>query len=373
MERKITVFGNSANREDNLLTVKTAIDRSGEGKTPILIVFFSDHIDFQWYSVELNKIYPDSVILGSSSCDVICSGKQSSYGISLLAIMSGIECYHGIIRDVSTYPIQHVDEVRDVINKPDSYENTVIFEMVPSFSMCEELVLDTFNEAIGDRNIPLFGGSSGTEAYGGEEYVSLNGRIYTDSCVYVLIRNLNGRILLYKENMYKPSDKIITATDVDCDNRIIYECNGKPALTAMAESLEISEEEALESIFRHPLGRISDDDIDIMDAAKVLDDGAISYYARVFNYTRMAILEMDNLEQVWRRTNKEIKETGIKPDFSIAVNCGSRSKVFKQLNKMDPFVRTLNKNFGDYICCSGFGEQLNDCHYNETLIMGLFE
>lgn len=373
MERKITVFGNSASRDDNFLTVTTAIDKSGEGASPLLIIFFSDHIDFQWYSIELNKKYPDAIVLGSTSCDVICSDRQSSYGISLLAVMSEIECYCGIIRDVSTYPMQHVDEVRDVINKLDSYENSVIFEMVPSFSMCEELVLDTFNEAIGNRNIPLFGGSTGTEAYDGEEYVSLNGRIYTDSCVYVLIHNLNGRIFLYKENMYKPTDKIITATDVDCDKRIIYECNNKPVLTAMAEAFGVKEEEVEDYIFKHPLGRIRDNDIDIMDPAKILEDGAILYYARVFNYTRMAILEIDNLELVWRKSNTEIKESGIKPDFFIGVNCGLRSKMFKKLDKMDSFVRTLNKNYGDYICCSSFGEQLNGCHYNETMIIGLFE
>lgn len=373
MERKVTVFGDSSDKEVNLITVITAIDKAGEGKAPLLIVFYSDHIDFPWYTVELNKKYPDSIILGSSSCDVVCSGKQASYGISLLAVMSGIECKCGTIRDVSTFPMRHVDEVRKVIDDFNSFENTVIYEMVPSFSMCEELVIDTFTEAIGGRNLPLFGGSSGTEAYSGEEYVSLNGRVYTDSCVYVLIHNLNGRIFLYKENMYKPTDKILTATDVDCDARIVYEYNGKNALSAIAEAMNMSDDEFREVFRKYPMGRLRDNDIDIMSTMKIADDGSISYYARVFSYTKMAILEMDNLELVWRRTNAAVKDSGIKQDFAIAVNCGSRSSIFRQIDKMDAFVKTLNTNFGDYICCSGFGEQLNDCHYNETLVIGLFE
>ena len=373
MERKVTVYGNSSNKEDNLLSVNIAIEKAGEGKAPLLIVFYSDHIDFPWYTVELNKKYPDTIILGSSSCDVICSGRQASYGISLLAIMSGIDCVCGIIKDVSTYPMKHVDEVRKVIDDFNSFENTAIYEMVPSFSMCEEFVIDTFTEAIGSRNIPLFGGSSGTEAYSGDEYVSLNGRIYTDSCVYVLIHNLNGRIFLYKENMYKPTNKIITATDVDCKSRIVYEYNGKNALKAISEAMNMTEDEFRECFRKYPMGRLRDNDIDIMSAMKINDDGSINYYARVFSYTKMAILEMDNLELVWRRTKTAIRDSGIKPDFSIAVNCGSRSSIFRQIDKMDAFAKTLYDNYGDYICCSGFGEQLNDCHYNETLVIGLFE
>ena len=370
MERKVTVFGSSAKKEDNFITITSAIEKAGDGTEPLLIIFFSDHIDFQWYSVEINRKYPNSIGLGSSSLAVICSGRQASYGISLLAIMSGIECECGIIRDVSTYPMQHVDEVRDVIRSFPYRENTVIFEMVPSFSMCEELVLDTFKEAIGDDKIPLFGGSSGTEAYSGDEYVTLNGRVYTDSCVYVLIHNLRGRILLYKENMYKPTDKVITATDVDCDKRIIYECNGKPAL---AEALNISESEYRDSYTKHPLGRLRDNDIDIMSPSGVGEDGSMTFYARAFSYTKMAILEMDNLELVWRRTKTAIKESGINPDFSIAVNCGSRSLLFRMIDKMDTFCSTLYDNYGDYVCCCGFGEQLNSLHCNETLVIGLFE
>lgn len=373
MKRKVTVFGNSSNKEDNLLSVVTAIDKAGDGIAPVLLVFFSDHIDFPWYTVELNKKYPDTIILGSSSCDVICSGSQASYGISALAVMSGIECKCGIIRDVSTYPMRHVNEVRKVIDEFNSFENTVIYEMVPSFSMCEELVLDTFAEAIGGRNLPLFGGSSGTEAYYGEEYVSLNGRVYTDSCVYVLIHNLNGRIFFYKENMYKPTDKILTATDVDCDARTVYEYDGINALTAIADAMNMTEDEFRDVFRKYPMGRLRDNDIDIMSTMKIMDDGSINYYARVFSYTKMAILEMDNLELVWRRTNAAIKESGIVPDFSIAVNCGSRSCNFRQLDKMDAFAKTLYDNYGEYICCCGFGEQLNDCHYNETLVIGLFE
>lgn len=373
MERKVTIFGNSAKKEDNLLTITAAIEKAGEGKAPILIVFFSDHIDFSWYSVELNKQYSGTIVLGSSSCDVICSGRQSSYGISLIAIMSGVVCECGVIKDVSTYPMQHVDEVKKTINDFPYRENTAIFEMVPSFSRCEELVLDTFKEAMGDQDIPLFGGSSGTEAYSGDEFVALNGRVYTDSCVYVLIHNLNGRIFLYKENMYRPTEKVVTATDVDCDSRTIFELNGRSAATAMAEALNISEQEFRDTYSKHPLGRIRDNDIDIMSPSSVSDDGSMFFYARVFSYTKMAILEIDNLELVWRRTNAAVKANGIRPDFSIAVNCGSRSLQFRMLDKMDAFCETLHENYGEYICGCGFGEQLNNCHYNETLIIGLFE
>lgn len=373
MNRKIIAYSDRGSSEENLNTIISKIREEAGDTEPILLMFFSDHEGFSYYAKKLHEIYPNTITIGSSTCSVYSSLGQSDTGLSILAIMSGITCASGLILDTTRYPMKHVDKQREVLEQFGEFENSVCFELVTGYPQCEELVLDTLRVAFKGYDIPLVGSSSGTELYEGNMYVALNGEVYSEACVYVLIHNLNGRVLLYKENMFRPTDKYLTATSVECDHRMVYEFDNMPALDAFGTAMGVNRETAKKMILTHPLGRFADDDIYITSVNETYDDGSLTFYARLFNHTRMAVLEMDDLELVHSKTVHEIEKDNINVDFFIAINCGSRARMFKRLGKYDSFVRSLSDDIGDYVGVSGFGEQLGYMHFNETLTLAIFE
>lgn len=373
MNRKIIAYSDKGSAEENLNSIVSEVKKEAYNIEPILMLFFSDHEGFPFYAKSLHEIFPNTITIGAATCSVYSSLGQSETGICAMAIMSGITCASGLILDTTRFPMKHAEAQRKVLEDFGEYENTVCFELVTGYPMCEELSLDTLRVAFEGYNIPLVGSSSGTELYEGDTYVALNGEIYTEACVYVLIHNLNGRILLYKENMYKPMDRFLTVTDVDCDSRAVYEFDNMPALEAYGKALGVDAETARKMILTHPLGRYEDNDIFITSVSGSYDDGSVTFYARLFNHSRMAVLEIDDLELVHSKTVHEIEKDNIRADFFIAINCGSRARMFRRLGKYEAFVKSLADDIGDYVGVSGFGEQLGYLHFNDTLILAIFE
>ena len=123
----------------------------------------------------------------------------------------------------------------------------------------------------------------------------------------------------------------------------------------------------------HPVGRIEGDNIYITDPKSVNEDGSITYYARIYNLTRMSILELDDIKKVWKATRDNCRKKVKKPSFSIAINCCGRSKTFEDRKLMNSFVSTVSSGYGNLVTLSGFGEQLNCSHFNQTLVLAIFE
>lgn len=85
-------------------------------------------------------------------------------------------------------------------------------------------MLTTIYSVLGKKHISLVGGTGD----GGK--VSVNGKIYADADAYALIRNNDGKIKVYKENIYKqvPACRFI-ASKTDRSKYLIGELNGRPA------------------------------------------------------------------------------------------------------------------------------------------------
>ena len=83
-------------------------------------------------------------------------------------------------------------------------------------------VLTTINTMLGKKGISLVGGT------GDAGKVSANGKIYQDAVAYALIRNHNGRVKTYKENIYRKFGNYrFIAADTDKENYVIGTLNGK--------------------------------------------------------------------------------------------------------------------------------------------------
>jgi hypothetical protein len=55
------------------------------------------------------------------------------------------------------------------------------------------------------------------------------------------------------------------------------------------------------------------------------------------------------------------------------VNCLARSILFEGDGYLNEFAKTVGASVGNYIGFAGYGEQLKEQHFNQTMILAVFE
>ena len=370
MERCVVALTSSSVNEEAYSEIQTQLDV--HEVTPILIIVISE-VDMLWFfSAKLQERYPDAVVIGTTTYVNYSSEGYSHCGASVMVINSGIEVSAGVIFDVDRHPAMYKGHITQALDKLSSRENTCCFEFVTSFGMGEELVLDTFEEVLGDTGIRLVGGSAGSPQERRESFVSLGKELYKQSCVFVFIHNLNGKIAFFRENVYKPTAHKFTVTYADCEERLVHEYDNKNASQIISDALNIPVEQVEQELFQHPMGRIANGEIYITSADKIYPDGSISYFSRIYNYTKVFLLEPDDIRRVWRETAQRVFNEIKSPSFSISINCFLRTMLFEEKNCFGEFVNELRK-YGKFIGTSGCGEQLDYIHLNQTMVLLVFE
>lgn len=371
--RSIVVSSVLEDMNDAYDDVCSQIDANSQGKTPIAIIFTADFQMFSIISKKLFSKYPESNIMGMTSYINFTSQNIENISVSCIVIFSGIKVSSGVVLDIATYPSKYLGVIKDALNSFDNCENMCCFEFTNSFFNCEELVQDTFHRALHKKNIPLFGCSAGAPDDMRRSLVSLNGVTYDSACVFMLIKNEMGKIYSYKENLYTSTGHVYKVTDVNCDTRTVYEFNHVKASQAMAEALHVTEDELEEKVKTHPVGQIIDDDIYITEVDKIYPDGKISYFSRIYNHTSIVQLEADDVNEVWDNTKNEILNKTKKLSFSLVVNSASRSKNFIKRDIFGEFNNYLSSYMNNFIGFSGYGEQADYKHMNQTMLVIIFE
>ncbi len=370
MDRCVVALTSSSVNEEAYSEIQTQLD--SHESTPILIVFFAEFNMLWYFSQKLQKRYPKAVVIGSSTYVNYNSEGYSHCGASVMAINSGIEASAGLLYDIDRHPGMYKAHIKQALSNLTSLDNTCCLEFMTAFGKGEELVLDTFEEVLQDTGIVVAGGSAGAEVEQPETYVALNGEIYRKTCAFVFIRNLNGKIGFYRENIYKPTSCRYTVTYADCEERLVLEYDGEPAADILSRSLNVPREKLMAELESHPMGRVVDGTINITEAENVFEDGSISYYATIYNHTKLLLLEPDDFRRVWNETVQRVLNDFEKPSFTISVSCLSRSRLFENKSCFGEFVNVL-RNYGKFIGLSGYGEQLNNIHLNQTMILLVFE
>lgn len=373
MERSRVAYCDSNDSAYAIEQIVNELKTNDEGKSPKLILFSADYLDFSWFSRNLSAAFPNATVIGMSTYVVFSNKGCSKSAVSAMALYSGIECKAGIILDISKNPMKNRSEVENALASFDDTKNMCCIEFISAFSSGEELVLDTLKCVLEPKKIPVFGGTAGADTAIKSSFVSLNGIIYNEACVFVLVKNLFGRIGIFRENMFKPTEHFFTATDVDCDERTVYEYDYRPAAEVIAECLAVPVDKVEKYTSMHPVGRLESDNIYITENNTVFPDGRISYFARIYNYTKLVLLEPDDVMKVWDKTESNVKATISKPSFSIVINCLSRSRYFEDEGILYHFTDKLKLAYGKYLGFSGYGEQAEFEHLNQTMLIAVFE
>ncbi len=344
-----------------------------ESGSPELILFFSGVDKFADHAKAIKERFPEAITMGATTFAAFCKDGAYKDTLLLLAFEEGIRCEASLLEDADKYALKYVERVERCASSFHKPENTMCLEFSSALISCEELVLSTLNAVLSKKKIPVFGGFSGDKGRAEKTLISLNGEVYQDACVFVIIENLGGKIRFYRENIYKPTKRYFKSTKVDVRNRIVYEYNNKPAAKVIAEALETTVDKLPQYLDSYPMGRIIGNEMYIVANNSVVEGSAMQYHARIYNNSQIVLLEPDDYKKVIRDTLEQVKKECGKPSLTIMVNCLARSMLFESNGYLNDFASDVGSALGNFVGFAGYGEQLNDQHFNQTMVLAVFE
>lgn len=331
-------------------------------KNPQLIMLLSNADQFEKHVAELEKLYPKIPSIGciGMSYDTRIVEK----GVGIIAFTDGITAAANVLEEVSTMPVKYIERLQQDVKKVNaSPKDTVCIDFCSGNDAC---VLTTIYSVLGNMNISLVGGT------GDAGKVSANGKVYQDSVAYALIRNNNGRVKTYKENIYhQMGDYSFIASKTDKANYIIGELNGRPARQVYQDILHVTEKEITTQTFKNPFGKLNGNDTCII-SIKEVSGNALTCFRQVNDSDVLIMLELGDYRKIVKETIQTIRRDFPHPSAVFSVNCLFRYLLFNDNNYMQEYLQEMG-TLGNHVGFVGYGEHYNNRFVNQSMTCVAFE
>ncbi|MCI9142312.1 MAG: hypothetical protein HFH87_06770 [Lachnospiraceae bacterium] len=331
-------------------------------KNPQFIMLLSNNTQFEAHVKALESLYPKVPSIG-------CIGMSYDTGIvengvGVIAFSDGVSATANVLEQVSTMPVKYIDRLeKDVHKVGGSSRDTVCIDFCSGNDAC---VLTTIYSVLKKSGIQLVGGT------GDAGKVSANGRVYEDAAAYALIRNQNGRVKTYKENIYHQFGNYrFIASNTDRANYIIGSLNGTPAKQVYKDILHVTDQQILTQTFKNPFGKINGDDTCII-SIKEVSGNALACFRQVNDSDVLILLELGDYRAIVQETIRNICRDFPKRSAVFSVNCLFRYKLFSEHNYMQSYLKEMGA-LGSHAGFVGYGEHYNNRFVNQSMTCVVFE
>ena len=329
---------------------------------PQFIMLLSNDTQFEEHVKALEKRYPGVPSIG---CIGMCyQTGVVEHGVGVIAFCDGITAAANVLEQASTMPVKYIQRLdKDMRTVGGSSRDTVCIDFCSGNDAC---VLTTIYTALKRQGISLVGGT------GDQGKVSANGRIYQDAVAYALVRNQNGRVKTYKENIYhQMGDYRFIASNTDRANYILGSLNGQSAKQVYKSILHVTDEEILTRTFQNPFGKINGDDTCII-SIKEVNGNALACFRQVNDSDVLILLELGDYRAITKETIRQICADFPRRSAIFSVNCLFRYKLFSEHNYMQEYLREMAA-LGSHAGFVGYGEHYNNRFVNQSMTCVVFE
>ncbi|SFG51188.1 FIST N-terminal domain-containing protein [Oribacterium sp. WCC10] len=354
------------------IDVKAAVEEATRGiSDPIGLIIMTDHARLADISTLLKRKYPKAQSIGVSGINYY--GTQSSDRNLIIAAITGEAVLHaGVIRNLSTCPAADLINLKEsmrIVNG--SSENTVLIEYCTND---EERLTTTLQMAVGESGIHVVGGTEFGYPADATPAVTVNGILYPDACAYMLIKNTNGGVHVYSEVIYGPMEghAAHNVTRANLKDKEVMELDHQPIANVYSREMNIPVEKVIDSTLEHPFGRMVGDQVFIASQKELKSGGSLTFFKRLNVNDAVRILQLKDFASINKETCAEILSETSSPSLMISVNCIYRYLLFTG----NGYYPTLLQNMaaiGPHIGNIGGGEQVDNQHVNQTMVVAVFE
>ena len=331
-------------------------------RQPQFIMLLSNKGQFEDHVAALEKRFP-----GIPSIGCIGMSYQNSVvenGVGIIAFTEGVTAAANVLEQASSMPVKYIQRLeQDMQAVGGSSRDTVCIDFCAGNDAC---VLTTIYTALSKRGISLVGGT------GDQGMVSANGRVYQDAVAYALVRNQNGRVKTYKENIYHQLGNYrFVASDTDRANYVLGALNGKSAKQVYKDILHVTDEEILTRTFQNPFGKINGDDTCIISIKEVRGN-ALACFRQVNDSDVLILLELGDYRAIVQNTIRQICQDFPRRSAIFSVNCLFRYKLFSEQGYMQNYLHDMSA-LGNHVGFVGYGEHYNNRFVNQSMTCVVFE
>lgn len=330
--------------------------------SPQFIMLLSNEAQFETHVKALESLYPGVPSIGCIGMSY--DTRIVEHGVGVIAFSDGVKAAANVLEQVSLMPVKYIRRLEEDLRQVGaSGRDTVCIDFCTGNDAC---VLTTIYSALKKREISLIGGT------GDAGKVSANGRIYQDAVVYGIVKNENGHVKAYKENIYHPLENYrFIASDTDKARYMIGSLNGQPAKQVYESILHVTDQEILTRTFQNPFGKINGDDICII-SIKEVNGNSLSCFRQVNDSDVLFLLELGDYKAITQNTIAKICKEFPRRSAVFSVNCLFRYKLFSEHNYMDTYLQDMG-TLGSHAGLVGYGEHYNNRFVNQSMTCVVFE
>ena len=331
-------------------------------RNPQFIMLLSNNTQFEEHVKALEKSFPGVPSIGCIGMGYDTRVVES--GVAVIAFYDGVGAAANVLEQVSTMPVKYIERLQqDIRTVNASSKDTVCIDFCSGNDAC---VLTTIYSVLGPENISLVGGT------GDAGLVSANGKVYRDAVAYAIIKNNNGRVKAYKENIYhQMGNYSFIASKTDKANYLLGELNGRSAKQVYQDILHVTEQEIQTQTFKNPFGKINGHDTCIISIKEVTGN-ALACFRQVNDSDVLIMLELGDYKEIVKETIRAIHKDFPHPSAVFSVNCLFRYLMFSENNYMQEYLREMGA-LGNHVGFVGYGEHYNNRFVNQSMTCVAFE
>lgn len=349
----------------------TAVESATKQITnPTLIVFVSSYEHFEEATRLLHEKYPSTQIIGMTGYAYSKNEAVTEY-VGVWAINSGIEVKCDVINDLDRFPMKYIRKLEQSVDqvKP-GRENTICLAFMTNNQDC---LTTTLNSVLMKKNIELIGSTP----FNSLEYenplgdkVSLNGVVYKNSGVYAVIKNLNGKVKVYKENIYQAIGKKMVVTKVNKATNEIIELNGKPALEEYYSSVDEATNGTREGVIQNSICRLVGSE-EFTLVTYILPKGMFCQKKLDVNDVICAV-KLGDYKQINAETKRMIAADFNKVSTILTLDCIFRHLAFSQDGYTQEYLNNI-QSIGKHVGFIVGGETYKNQSMHQTMVCAVFE
>lgn len=350
---------------------KEAVSKATSGlTTPTAIIFIAPYNMLSEVATILSEEYKDVPTIGTVGTKLV-NGIIDDNNVAVLAFFDDVKVRAGVMKDISKCPVIHAKEIQKKMSEISANkEDTVCIEYCTG---SEEKLVTTYTSCFAKKGISLVGGTVFGVPDGKQPLVAYNGNVYEDASVYMLVRNLTGKVRVYKENIYENNSKYAHfATKVDIDKKALIELDGRMAADVYSEELNIPKSKIIDNVFINPMGRVVGDEVYISSMMTMESNGTLVNYKRINKNDCIYFLSLGDYKNIEHDTRNHIKNDAKKISLVLSIDCVYRYLFYSNEGYATTYAKDM-ASLGQHFGVVGGGEQYNNQHVNQTMVCVVFE
>ena len=352
--------------------VTKAIEEVLSGITaPAGIIFFCDYNRLEKFAKELHERFPTAQIIGTAGRTYCNDVIDDSNIFTVTALTAEAKVSAGVMKHLATAPLSDLNNLEASLKEVDPKNNdTVCIEICTNH---EERLVSTMNVALSKYSVDLIGATTFGAPEGKAAKVCVNGKLYENACAFMVVKNLSGKVFIYKENIYaKANFPTHVATKVNRETKELIQLDNRPAAEVYASDTGLSRDQIVGNVFQQPLGRVLGDDVFICSMYDIGKDGSLVNYKQFGENDAVTVLQLQDYREILSQTKDELSRQCSQISTMISFNCIYRYLLFEQEGFTQDYLKSMAKVCDNVGYVAG-GEQFKRQHVNQTMVCAVFE